>query len=103
MNRASAKDGKSKEKKVEYVKLESFSVDRVKVFEGEGDRPDSVIADITLNGIKIYGVKVVEVKNGDFLSFPARKGSDGKYYSIAYAALSKEDQTDIIAEIEKQC
>lgn len=100
MNRASAKDGKSKEKKVEYVKLESFSVDRVKVFEGEHE---SVIADITLNGIKIYGVNVVEGTNGDFLSFPARKGSDGKYYSIAYAALSKEDQADIIAEIEKQC
>lgn len=86
--------------KAEPIKLNSFSVDRVHQFQN-----GSVVVDLTLNDIKIYGVKVVESTKKDtpdFLSFPQRKGNDGKYYSIAYAYLSKEDQADIIAEIEKQ-
>ena len=31
----------------------------------------------------IYGIRIVEGKNGKFLSMPSRKGSDGKYYSHA--------------------
>jgi DNA-binding cell septation regulator SpoVG len=45
---------------------------------------------------------VVEGKNGDFLSFPSRKGKDGKYYSICWARLSEDDQKEIIAAIEKE-
>lgn len=59
-----------------------------------------VLADVEINGITIYGMRVVEGKNGDFLSFPHTKGKDGKYYSICWAKLSEKDQTDILKAIE---
>lgn len=79
------------------IKLTDFAVKRVKMWDNGG-----VSADLILNGIGIYGVRVVEGKNGDFLSFPQRKGSDGKYYHIAYAALSADDQDSILKEIERK-
>lgn len=50
---------------------------------------ESVSCDVTLSVAKaelvtIYGIRIVEGKKGKFLSMPARKGSDGKYYSQAY-------------------
>lgn len=82
----------------ENLKVESFEVKRVALV----GKNNTVFADVVLNGITIYGMTVVEGKNGDFLSFPSRKGNDGKYYSICWARLSDEDQKNILAEIEKQ-
>lgn len=81
----------------EYLKISSFSVIRARILES-----GSVVADLKINGIIIYGCFVVETKNGDFISLPQRKGNDGKYYSIVWANLSKQDTEDIIAEIEKK-
>lgn len=82
----------------ENLKIESFEVKRVALV----GKKNTVFADVVINGITIYGMTVVEGKNGDFLSFPCRKGNDGKYYSICWARLSEEDQKKILAEIEKQ-
>lgn len=35
------------------------------------------------NGAIIYGCKLYEGDNGLFVSYPSRKGNDGKYYSHA--------------------
>lgn len=96
MNKGNAATTKTK-KNEDTLKIESFSVDRAHMFENGG-----VVLDITLNGIRIYGVRVVEGQNGDFLAFPQRKGNDGKYYSIVYAKLSDQDTRDIILEAEKK-
>lgn len=62
----------------------------------------SVSFDMKLNGINIYGCFVVEsAEYGDFISFPQRKGKDGKYYSIVWAKLDKEDTTAILQEVER--
>ena len=49
---------------------------------------DGVLAffDITVNGVEINGVKLIKSKtDGElFLSFPAEKGKDEKYYNIVY-------------------
>lgn len=52
---------------------------------------ESVSCDVTLSVAKaelvtIYGISIIEGKKGKFLSMPARKGSDGNYYSHAYIA-----------------
>lgn len=64
-------------------------------------RDDSVSCDVTLSVAKaklvtIYGIRVVEGKKGKFLSMPARKGSDGNYYSHAY--LDDKDVYNAILE-----
>lgn len=80
----------------DFLKIDSFSVNRVHQFSN-----GSVIFDMTVNGIKIYDCRVVEREEGDFISFPQRKGMDGKYYSIVWARFSETDQKDILAEVEK--
>ena len=61
----------------------------------------SVTFDMTVNGVAIYNNKIVEGSKGTFVSFPSRKGKDGKYYSYAYVQLSADDVKDIILQIEK--
>ena len=62
---------------------------------------DTVFFDMEVNGVTIYGCKVVEGKNGDFVSFPSHKGKDGKYYNHAYVKLSDEATADIVSQVEK--
>lgn len=87
---------KEEAKKIEYVEVNSFSVEKPRQLKS-----GAVAFDLTLNGIKIYGVMVVEGKKGDFLSFPQRAGNDGKYYSIVWCPLTQQDQDNIISEVER--
>ena len=61
---------------------------------------DLVYFDVEINGVTIYGCKVIEGKNGDFISFPSHKGKDGKYYNHAYIKLSDDQSKDIISQVE---
>ena len=88
-------ESKAKSNKGEKLKIDSFSVNRVHQFDNGG-----VTFDMTINGISIYGCRVVETDKGDFISLPQRKGNDGKYYSIVWAKFSEEDTKDILAEVE---
>lgn len=80
-----------------FIVVNDFKVLRVKAFDN-GD----IVFDLEINSIRIYGCRVVEGKNGDFISWPQRKGSDNKYYAIASAYISNDDQGKILAEVEKQ-
>ena len=90
-------ESKAKSNKGEELKIDSFSVNRVHQFDNGG-----VAFDMTVNGISIYGCRVVETKDGDFIGLPQRKGNDGKWYSIVWAKFSAADTKDILAEVEKQ-
>lgn len=81
--------------KQEELKIDSFSVNRVHQFDNGG-----VTFDMTVNGISIYGCRVLETKDGDCIGLPQRKGNDGKYYSIVWARFSDADSKDILAEVE---
>lgn len=86
---------KKPEKKNESV-VNSVKVTRAKAFDNGG-----VVFDMEVNNVTIYGCRVIEGKNGDFVSFPSRKGSDDKYYSHAYVKLTAEDTKEIIDQVEK--
>ena len=86
---------KPETKKTESV-IKSVKVVRAKAFDNGG-----VIFDVELNDITIYGCRVVEGKNGDFVSFPSRKANDGNYYSHAYVKLTADDTKEIISQVEK--
>lgn len=96
-NNGTQKTAKKGEK--EFLKVESFQVTRVT----ETSR-GSILFDLVLNGVYIYGLSVwTNQKTGqDYISFPSRKGSDGKYYSIAWAKLTDEDSEAILNEVEVQ-
>ena len=86
---------KKPEKKNETV-ITKVEVIRAKAFDNGG-----VIFDMAVNDVTIYGCRVVEGKNGDFISLPSRKGNDGQYYSHAYVKLTAEDTKEIISQVEK--
>ena len=62
---------------------------------------DTVYFDVTINGVTIYGCRVVECSKGDFVSFPSHKGKDGKFYNHAWVKLSDEDTAGIVKQVEE--
>ena len=60
-----------------------------------------IVFDMKIGGdITIYGNRLVNGKNGTFVSFPSRKGSDGAYYSHVFVKLTEDDVASIVAQIE---
>lgn len=57
-----------------------------------------VLFDLTIDDFTIYDCRVVEGKNGDFISLPSRKGKDGKYWGIVYKRFS-QDETSLILDM----
>lgn len=49
--------------------------------------------------VTVYGCRIAEGRDGAFVSWPSRKGKDGKYYSHAYLQLTDEEQEEIIEEV----
>lgn len=96
MNKPST-SGKGKGTEKDTIEVTSFSVDRTHMLDN-----GTVMFDMTLNGVKIYGCSVVEGSKGDFISFPSRKGKDNKYYSIVWVKLDNKDSDDIITEVENK-
>ena len=82
-------------KKEEQTVTIDAKVTRAKQFKDGG-----VVFDMQVNGVSIYGCRVIESKNCDFVSFPSYKGSDGKYYSHAWVKLSDEDTKAIVKQVE---
>lgn len=57
-------------------------------------------ADVTINGVTVYGCAVRATQAGEaFLAWPTKKGQDNKFYKLAYAPLTQEDQDKIIQAI----
>lgn len=91
--RSENKEAKSAQ--TEAAKIYSCEVIRAKEYK------DTVFFDVNINGVSIYGCRFVEGKNGDFVSFPSYKGSDGKYYSHAYIKLDEATVSLIDEQIDK--
>lgn len=86
----------TKKPEIETLKVNDFRVRRARAIEN-----GIIMADLVINGITVYGMKVLaNKKTGEaFLAFPQEKGKDGKYYSIVHAKLSDTDQEEMIRSI----
>lgn len=91
---------KDDQKEREFIEIRSHEVSNVRVIDTK--RGDMVVFNLTLNGVTIYSCRVGTGKNGDFISFPQYKGSNGNYYNYVYAALSDEDSKKILEEIQAE-
>ena len=72
-----------------------IKVTRAKQFD------NACMFDMVVNDVTIYGCSLIEGKKGCFVSFPSRKGKDGKYYSYAYVKLEDQDVQTIIDQISE--
>ena len=84
-------------KRPDPIVVSSFKVSGVRTISN-----GTPFANVTINGVTVYGCAVKANKDGEaFLAWPSSKGSDGRYYKHAWAPLSQEDQDNIITEIYK--
>ena len=98
-NMAIAKKGAAKAAKENEINYD-VKVTRVKEFDS-GD----IGCDLVVNGVSIYGCIYKSGTRSDgseysFISFPSRKGSDGKYYNHAFFKISDELLKNIEDQIE---
>ena len=63
-----------------------------------------IALDLIVNGVSIYGAfyvtREVDGKETSFLSFPSRKGSDGKYYKYVYFPMNDQQLSQLEKGIE---
>lgn len=76
-----------------------FKVDRVHQFDD-----GSITFNMTIDGfVQVYGCRIYDGKDGNpFISFPSRKGNDGKFWNHVYIKLSKEQTEDIAKQVEEK-
>lgn len=56
-----------------------------------------IVFGVELEGVSLYGMRLVENKNGErFISMAQTKGKDGKYYYNYFINLSDKQKEDII-------
>ena len=99
-SKAKKKQVNTQEKEREYIKITSALVENSRVVSGA--KGDIVFFTLILNGVKIYNCRVATGKDGDFISFPQYKGTNGQYYNNVYASISKNDSDDILAVVQAQ-
>ena len=86
---------RNKESQEAKTVVSDLKVLRAKEYKG------TTFLDLEVNGVKIYGCRYVEGKNGDFISFPSYKAKDGKYYNYAYVDLDEAMVSLIDEQLDK--
>ena len=74
--------------------MEGNGIQVNRIHKVDGDSKLKAFVDISLAGVVISGLKVVDGSNGLFVGMPRHQGKDGKWYNTVYPA-SKEMQQEI--------
>lgn len=62
-----------------------------------------VLFDMVINNVTIYGCRVAETKDGTpFVGFPQKKDRNNKFWSVAYAHLTPEQNAEVMRQIWEQ-
>lgn len=99
------KSAETENKQAEQAQALAIEVLRAKDFTEAGKEGCSIVFDMNVNGIIIYGCWYREGKDKkgedyEMVSFPSHKGKDGKYYNHAYVKLQQSDIDNISKQIE---
>ena len=89
-------------KKQESAAPIAWAVDRIKQWDDGSVTFDLQIAVAPERYLTVYGCRIAKGRQDDFVSWPSRKGKDGKYYSHAYLRLTQAEQDAIIARIQEE-
>jgi stage V sporulation protein G len=69
---------------------ESIQVSRI--YRLEGDSKTRAFVDVDFDGFIVKGLRIVEGKNGLFLSMPQHQGKDGRWYNTVFPATKEKQQ-----------
>ncbi|MBR2155379.1 MAG: hypothetical protein IJ941_00360 [Clostridia bacterium] len=86
-------------KKDQAAQAHKFTVERVHQFDDGG-----ITFNLQVDGfVTVYGCRIYDGKEGKpFISFPARKGNDGKYWNHVFIKLSDEQVEEIAKQVEEK-
>lgn len=81
------------------AKQHVFEVERVHQFED-----GSVTFNMLVDGfVRMYGLRIYDGQDGKpFISFPSRKGKEGKYWNHVYCPLTPDDVLNIADQIDQK-
>jgi len=74
--------------------MEESGIKVSRIHKFDGDSTLKAFVDISLGGVIIKGLRVVNGKNGLFLGMPKHQGKDGKWYPTVYPE-TKELQQEL--------
>ena len=76
-----------------------YKVERVHQFED-----GSITFNLKVDGyVDVYGCRIYDGEDGKpFVSFPSRKGKDGKYWNHVYFPLTPEQTEEIARQVEEK-
>jgi len=83
---------------------ESQALQVVRLYRFEGDSKIKAFCDVSVGDFIVKGLRVLEGKNGLFLSMPQEKSKDGKWYNTFFPATKEARQllTDLVLEAYQQ-
>ena len=75
-----------------------------RIYKVEGDSKLRAFVDVSLDGVVIKGLRIVEGSHGLFLSMPRHQGKDGKWYSTVYPTTKEIQQklSDLVLAAYKE-
>jgi len=80
------------------MKETQIQISRIYRLNGEGKT--KAFVDVSLEGIVIRGLRIVEGNKGLFVSMPRHQGKDGKWYNTVYPTTKEIQQqlSDLVLE-----
>lgn len=64
--------------------MEDSAIQVSRIYKVEGDSKLRAFVDISLGGVVVKGLRIVQGANGLFLAMPRHQGKDGKWYNTVY-------------------
>ena len=76
----------------------------VRLYRLDGESKVKAFADVSIGNFIVKGVKVLEGKNGLFISMPQEKSKDGKWYETFFPSTKEARKllTDLVLEAYQQ-
>lgn len=64
--------------------MEDNAIQVSRIYKVDGDSKLKAFVDVSLGGVIVKGLRIVDGSNGLFLSMPRHQGKDGKWYNTVY-------------------
>lgn len=74
--------------------MEDALIQISRIYKIEGDSKLRAFVDISLGGVIVKGLRIVNGSNGLFVSMPRHQGKDGRWYNTVYPS-TKEIQKQL--------
>ncbi len=74
--------------------MEDNAIQVSRIYKIDGDTKLKAFADVSVGGIVVKGLRIVDGSNGLFVGMPRHQGKDGKWYDTVYLA-NKEMQKQL--------